>query len=70
MMRTQKIAFPTQQVPCVFPGEPTELGQAISKLHLNESHPVTVLIGGGIDTAQADVTRQAIQTPSGGSNMP
>ena len=64
MMRTQKIVFPTHQVLCVFPEEHTELGQALSELHLNESYPVIVLIGGEIDAAQADVTRQAIQTVS------
>jgi len=64
MMRTQKIDFPTQQVLCVFPTQPTELGQALSELHLNESYPVIVLIGGQIDAAQADITRQAIQTIS------
>jgi len=63
-MRTQKIVFPTQQVLCVFPSEHTELSQAISELHLNGSYPVIVLIGGEIDAAQADATRQAIQTIS------
>ena len=62
MMRTQKIVFPTQQVICVFPNEPAELSQAISELHLNGSYPVIVLVGGEIDAAQADATRQAIQT--------
>lgn len=61
-MRTQKIDFPTQQVLCVFPQEPAELGPALSELHLNESYPVIVLIGGEIDAPQVDVTRQAIQT--------
>jgi TRPM family ion channel len=64
MMRTKKIDFPDQQVLCVFPDQPAELGQALSELHLNESYPVIVLIGGEIDAAQADVTRQAIQTIS------
>lgn len=63
-MRTQKIDFPTQQVLCVFPGESAELGQALSELHLNESYPVIVLIGGQIDAAQADATRLAVQTIS------
>jgi hypothetical protein len=62
MMRTQKIDFPTQQVPCVFPDQPADLGQALSELHLNGSHPVIVLIGGEIDEKQVDVSRQAIQT--------
>jgi hypothetical protein len=64
MMRTQKIDFPTQQVPCVFPDQPADLGPALSELHLNESYPVIVLIGGEIDAVQADATRQAIQTIS------
>lgn len=64
MMRTQNIDFPTQQVPCVFPKEPTELGPALSELHLNESYPVIVLIGGEIGVPQADATQQAIQTIS------
>jgi hypothetical protein len=62
MMRTQKIVFPTHQVMCVFPSEHTELTQAVSELHLNGSYPVIVLIGGQVDAAQADATRQAIQT--------
>ena len=62
MMRTQKIDFPTQQVACVFPQEPADLGPAFSELHLNKSYPVIVLIGGQIDTPQADATRQGIQT--------
>jgi hypothetical protein len=63
-MRTQKIDFPTQQVLCVFPRESAELGPALSELHLNESYPVIVLIGGQIDAAQADATRLAVQTIS------
>jgi hypothetical protein len=63
-MRAQKIDFPDQQVPCVFPDQLADLGQAISDLHLNGSHPVIVLIGGEIDEKQADVTRRAIQTIS------
>jgi predicted Rossmann-fold nucleotide-binding protein len=64
MMRTQKIDFPTQQVSYVFPREPADLGPALSELHLDESYPVIVLIGGQIDAPQADATRQAIQTIS------
>jgi hypothetical protein len=63
-MRTQKIDFPDQQVLCVFPDQLADLGQAISELHLNDSHSVIVLIGGEIDEKQADVTRRAIQTIS------
>ena len=64
MMRTQKIDFPTQQVLCVFPDKPADLSLALSELHLNDSYPVIVLIGGEIDDKQADVTRQAVQTIS------
>lgn len=63
-MRTQKISFPGQEVLCVFPGEPSELAQAIAELNLNDSYPVIVLIGGNIDKQQADATRLAIQTIS------
>ena len=64
MMRTQKIDFPTGQVLSVFPTQPTDLGQALSELHLNKTYPVIVLIGDEIDVLQADATRQAIQTIS------
>jgi len=63
-MRTQKIDFSTQQVLCVFPEKRTDLGQAISEMHLNDSYPVIVLIGGEINEQQADATRHAIQTIS------
>jgi hypothetical protein len=63
-MRTQKIEFPGQEVLCAFPGERSELAQAISELHLNDSYPVIVLIGGGIDEQQAEATHRAIQTIS------
>jgi hypothetical protein len=61
-MRIQKINFPNQEVLCVFPSKRSELDQAISLLQLNDSYPVIVLIGGGIDDLQADATRRAIQT--------
>jgi len=64
MMRTLKISFPEQQALCVFPGERSDLAQAISELRLDGNYPVIVLIGGGIDEQQAVVTRQAIQTIS------
>ena len=64
-MRTQKIEFPSQEVLCAFPGERSELAQAISELQLNDSYPVIVLIGGDIDEQQAEATRRAIQTISG-----
>jgi len=60
-MRIQEISFPNQQVLCAFPGEFTDLGQAISELGLTEGYPVIVLIGGDIDKRQADATRKAIQ---------
>jgi hypothetical protein len=63
-MRTIKISFPEQQALCVFPGERSDLAQAISELQLEDNYPVIVLIGGGIDEQQADVTRRAIQTIS------
>ena len=63
-MRTQKISFPDQEVLCVFPSERSELAQAIAELHLDDSYPVIVLIGGNIDKNQADATRLAIQTIS------
>jgi len=61
-MRIQKINFPNQEVLCVFPSKRSELDQAISLLQLNDSYPVIVLIGGGIDDLQADATPRAIQT--------
>ncbi|HEU0295373.1 MAG TPA: hypothetical protein VFR47_21720 [Anaerolineales bacterium] len=67
-MRTQKISFPDQEVLCVFPGERSELVQAISELHLNDSYPVIVLIGGEIDKQQADATHRAVQAISGVAN--
>ncbi len=63
-MRTQKIDFPDQQTLCVFPGERSELAQAISELRLDGGYPVIVLIGGGVEEKQAAVTRRAIQTIS------
>jgi hypothetical protein len=64
MMRTQKIDFSTVQVLCVFPEERADLGQAISEMHLSDSYPVIVLIGGEIDEQHADVTERAIETIS------
>ena len=63
-MRTQKIRFPNQQAPCVFPGEPAELAQAILHLKLSGGQPVIVLIGGEIDEQHAEVSRRGIQTLS------
>lgn len=61
-MRIQKIDFKDRQSLCVFPGGRSELNQAVSKLGLEGSYPVIVLIGGGIDQQQASVTGHAIQT--------
>jgi SLOG in TRPM, prokaryote len=61
-MRTQKISFPSQEVLCVFPSEPSELVQGVSELQLNDGYPVIVLIGGAIDEQQAGAARWAIQT--------
>jgi len=61
-MRIQTAYFPHQQAPCVFPAERSDLGQAISELHLRGRYPVIVLIGGEIDEQQADATKGAIQT--------
>jgi SLOG in TRPM, prokaryote len=63
-MRTQKILFPDQQTPSVFPNERLQLAQAIAELGLESGHPVIVLIGGEIDEQQADVTWRAIQAIS------
>ena len=63
-MRTQKINFPDQQTPSVFPNERSHLAQAIAELGLESGYPVIVLIGGEINEQQADVTRRAIQAIS------
>jgi len=63
-MRTQKIYFPDRQTLCVFPGERSDLAQAISELRLEGNYPVIVLIGGNIDEKQANITLRAIQTIS------
>lgn len=60
-MRTQTIDFPEQQTPSVFPGERSNLAQAISELGLEDSYPVIVLIGGEVDEKQVDITRRAIE---------
>jgi len=63
-MRTKTINFPDRQTLCVFPDVRSDLPQAVSELHLEDNHPVIVLIGGEIDEQQADVTRRAIHTIS------
>ncbi|HET9913987.1 MAG TPA: hypothetical protein VFQ13_18990 [Anaerolineales bacterium] len=63
-MRTQRIYFPGHQTLCVFPGERSDLAQAVSELGLRSRYPVIVLIGGAMDEKQATVTRQAIETIS------
>ena len=59
-MRTQNINFPEQQTLCVFPDDRSDLTQAISRLELEDNHPVIVLIGGDIEQLQAVATRRAI----------
>ena len=59
-MRTQRIDFPGRQTLCVFPGERSNLAQAISELDLKGRYPVIVLIGGAMDEKQVTVTRRAI----------
>ena len=61
-MRTLTIDFPDRQTLCVFPEERSNLAHAISELQLGDNYPVIVLIGGGIDEKQAEVTLRAIQT--------
>jgi hypothetical protein len=61
MMQTQVIRFLDRRSWCVFPKERSDLPQAISKLHLDNSYPVIVLIGGDIDKNHAALTRNAIQ---------
>jgi len=63
-MRTQNINFPDRQTLIVFPNERSNLTQAIAELGLNGGQPVIVLIGGGIDEKQRDVTQRAIQAIS------
>jgi hypothetical protein len=64
-MRTQRISLTDLQALCVFPRERSDLAQAISELKLEAGNaPVIVLIGGGINEHQADVTLRAIQTIS------
>lgn len=62
-MRTQKISLPDLQALCVFPGERSDLTQAVSELQLEVGvAPVIVLIGGEIIEHQANLTQLAIQT--------
>jgi hypothetical protein len=63
-MRTDRIYFPKQKTPCVFPDERSNLEQAISELDLKGRYPVIVLIGAEIDEQQIDATRHAIQNIS------
>ncbi len=63
-MRTENVQFQDRQTPVVFPLERSDLAQAISALHLEDGHPVIVLIGGEIDEHQAEATHRAIQTIS------
>lgn len=59
-MRTEVINFQDQQTLCAFPTDRSELAQAVSELGLHDHSPVIVLIGGGIDAAQADTIRRAV----------
>lgn len=63
-MKTQNVHFGERQVPIVFPLERSDLAEAISELKLAEGFPVIVLIGGGIDKKQADLTHRVIHTIS------
>src|SRR5512144_1598785 len=63
-MHTERIYFPGHQTLCVFPGERSNLSQALSELGLKGRYPVIVLIGGEIDKQQADVTQRAMQAIS------
>src|SRR5512147_1283873 len=63
-MRTQRIYFPGHPTLCVFPGERSDLAQAVSELGLKGRYPVIVLIGGEIDEKQQEATRRAIETIS------
>jgi hypothetical protein len=63
-MRTQTIDFQDHQTLCVFPTERAKLAQTVSELGLQDSSPVIVLIGGGIDEQQAAVTQRAVQAIS------
>ena len=62
MMRTQKISFPDRQTLCVFPGERSNLTEAISELKLVDHYPVIVLIGDSIAEHDAEATQRAIHT--------
>src|SRR5512144_2354190 len=63
-MHTERIYFPGHQTLCVFPGERSDLAQAVSELGLKDRYPVIVLIGGEIDEKQQEATRRAIETIS------
>ncbi|MGB7875791.1 MAG: hypothetical protein WBL25_15530 [Anaerolineales bacterium] len=63
-MRTQTINFPNRQTLCIFPEARSDLAQALSGLELEGKYPVIVLIGGGIDKREAEMTRRAIVTIS------
>ena len=63
-MRTQTINFTDRQTLCIFPEERSELEQALSGLELEGKYPVIVLIGGGIEKREAEMTQRAIVTIS------
>jgi hypothetical protein len=60
-MLTQKMYIPEEQAICVFPNHPADLARTISRLELEDSYPVIVLIGGEIQDQQAVVTHRAIE---------
>jgi SLOG in TRPM, prokaryote len=61
-MRSQTISFPDRKTLCIFPNERSDLEEALPELNLESGYPVIVLIGGAIDTLQADATMRAIET--------
>ena len=60
-MRTETIKFADRETPGVFPGERSNLPQAIEELGFRDGQPVIVLIGGAIEDQQREVTSQAIE---------
>lgn len=60
-MRKMEIKFPGHRALCVFPDRREQLPQAITELHLADSNPVIVLIGGYIQSQHAETTRRAIE---------
>lgn len=61
-MRSQTIDFPDRKTFCIFPEKHSDLEHALTELNLGSDYPVIVLIGGAIDTLQADASMRAIET--------